>query len=194
MERLFHAWFVTLFLALVGLRIYYHVHARTWDRSGSQPESRAITVLRLFVGLPMILATLTYLVWPRIFACADFPLAGAWRIAGGVLASGALPLIWWVQHHLGRNFSSELRIRPDHRLVTSGPYRYVRHPMYSVMVVTFAGYLLLTANWFLAGFGLAILLLVMLFRTPREEAMLVAAFGDRYRDYMARTGRYLPRV
>jgi protein-S-isoprenylcysteine O-methyltransferase Ste14 len=194
MEYILHLWFVTLFTLLLALRVYYHVRARTWDRGKADTESWALLLLRLFLGLPMVFAVLGYLVRPSLMDWASFPLPDSWRIAGGALATAALPVVWWVQHHLGRNFSSELRIRPDHRLVTSGPYRYVRHPMYSVMLLTFLGYLLLTANWFLAGAGLAILLLVMIFRTPREEAMLIAAFGDDYRAYMARTGRYLPRL
>lgn len=189
-----HPWFVAIFVVMLAIRIYYHVRARTWDRAGAQPESVALILLRFFAGLPMVLAVLAYLFWPRILAWADFPLAPRWRLAGGILATASLPLLWWVQHSLGRNFSSELRVRPDHVLVTWGPYRWVRHPMYAVMLLGFVGYLLLTANWFIGGAGLAVLLAVIIFRTPHEEAMLLAAFGDQYRDYMARTGRYLPRL
>jgi protein-S-isoprenylcysteine O-methyltransferase Ste14 len=54
--------------------------------------------------------------------------------------------------------------------------------------------LLLSANWFVGGGGLAFVLLLMAVRTPREERMLIRRFGDDYRSYMGRTGRYLPRL
>ncbi|MGW8251833.1 MAG: methyltransferase family protein, partial [Anaerolineales bacterium] len=76
--------------------------------------------------------------------------------------------------------------------VTYGPYRWVRHPLYTVGFMMFIGLSLLAANWFIA------LMLVLGFvplamRTPIEEAHLVERFGDEYRRYMRRTGRYLPR-
>lgn len=99
-----------------------------------------------------------------------------------------------VHHFLGKNFSSELRIRPDHELVTEGPYRYVRHPMYTSFFVMMTGLFLLSGNWLICGSALLVLIFVMVVRTPREERMMEGRFGDAYRHYMARTGRYLPKL
>jgi protein-S-isoprenylcysteine O-methyltransferase Ste14 len=66
--------------------------------------------------------------------------------------------------------------------------------MYTAFLVMGAGMLLLSANWLVGGGPLLFLPLLMLVRTPREESMLLARFGDDYRAYMARTGRYLPRL
>jgi protein-S-isoprenylcysteine O-methyltransferase Ste14 len=77
-------------------------------------------------------------------------------------------------------------------LVTSGPYRWVRHPFYTV---TFGGIIalsLLTANWFL-GLMTLLMLSVIIKRTDTEEAKLIERFGEAYRQYMQRTGRFLPR-
>jgi protein-S-isoprenylcysteine O-methyltransferase Ste14 len=84
-------------------------------------------------------------------------------------------------------------IRQQHTLITNGPYRWVRHPFYTVTSLTFAGFVLLTATWS-AALALALFWLYLWRRTPLEEAKLVERFGDEYRAYMARTGRFLPRL
>jgi len=104
-----------------------------------------------------------------------------------------VPLIYWLFSSLGKNVTSTVAIRKDHALVTHGPYRWVRHPLYSVGFVAFTGFSLLAANWFI----LATLLLafgVLMQRTPIEERRLIERFGDDYLEYMQRTGRYLPRL
>jgi protein-S-isoprenylcysteine O-methyltransferase Ste14 len=193
MDTLFHLVFVFAFVSFFALRLYFHWRARTWQREERHPESGAIRLVRLFLVLPFLGLSVAYLFRPDILAFASLPLSDIWRWLGAVLTLAALPLAFWVHISLGRNFSTDLRIRPEHTLVTSGPYAYVRHPMYSVFFVLFTGFLLLTANIIIGGIGLPTLVLVMLVRIPREEQMLLATFGDQYRDYMQRTGRLLPR-
>jgi protein-S-isoprenylcysteine O-methyltransferase Ste14 len=82
--------------------------------------------------------------------------------------------------------------RRDHTLVTTGPYRWVRHPFYVAGVVGVVGVSLILANWFLLLVGgLAMALLVV--RTAKEEELLLARFGEDYRRYAERTGRFFPR-
>src|SRR5207244_2384452 len=111
----------------------------------------------------------------------------------GLVVLGLLLLVW-VHRALACNFSTTLRIRPDHTLVTSGPYHWVRHPMYTVFCLVFVGICLQTANGLLGGLGLSAIGIIMIVRTPLEEAQLVEKFGEEYRHYMQRTGRYLPRL
>jgi protein-S-isoprenylcysteine O-methyltransferase Ste14 len=114
-------------------------------------------------------------------------------LGAALFAAGAL-LVAWINYHLGPNFSSTLILRDGHQLIQHGPYRHVRHPMYTAFLVMLTGMLLLSANWFIGGGGIACVLLLMAVRTPREERMLLRHFGDEYRAYMTRTGRYLPRL
>jgi protein-S-isoprenylcysteine O-methyltransferase Ste14 len=102
-------------------------------------------------------------------------------------------LFFWVLRSLGRNFSTSLTIKKDQTLVTDGPYRWVRHPMYTTFVLLWVAFMLLSANWFIGLTGLLAYALTMTVRTPKEERMMIEAFGDDYRAYMKRTGRYLPR-
>lgn len=190
----FHRIFMALFLALVVLRFYWHGKARVWSKEHHVPEGRLITFLRLFVALPLFALVGAYLFNPRVLAWAEIPMPAALRWAGAVLALAGLVGGAWVHHHLGLNFSPYLRIRDTHRLITSGPYRWVRHPMYTAFFTLFIGYLLLTRNVVIAGMGLLTLTIVMIVRTPKEEQMLLERFGEEYRAYMARTGRYWPKL
>jgi protein-S-isoprenylcysteine O-methyltransferase Ste14 len=104
-----------------------------------------------------------------------------------------LPLIYWVFSSLGNNVTPTVVTRHAHTLVTHGPYRWVRHPLYSVGTLAFVGFSLLSANWFTLAaliFGMP----VILRRTPLEEARLIERFGEDYTRYMQTTGRFLPKL
>ena len=192
--QLFHRIFVLLFLTLVVLRFYWHFRAKVWSKELAPPEGKVITFLRIFVALPLFALVTAYMFDPAVLSWSEVPMTAGLRWLGAAVTTLGLCLAAWVHYHLGLNFSPYLRIRGTHRLVTSGPYRWVRHPMYTAFVTVFVGFLLLTGNLLIAGMGLATLLIVMVVRTPKEEQMLLDRFGQEYRDYMGRTGRYLPRL
>ena len=100
----------------------------------------------------------------------------------------------WTHRTLGRNWSGILEVREDHRLVTSGPYRWVRHPMYSVFFIFCFAQLVISANALVGMIGLSTLSYFYLRRVHDEEAMMIEQFGDAYRQYMGRTGRLVPRL
>jgi protein-S-isoprenylcysteine O-methyltransferase Ste14 len=100
-------------------------------------------------------------------------------------------LLTWTFRTLGPNLTDTVVTRRDATLVTTGPYRWVRHPFYVAFALAVVADSLATANWFLALTG-GLLLLLLVIRTRKEEEKLVARFGDDYRRYMARTGRFFP--
>ena len=113
------------------------------------------------------------------------------------VGAGTLPvfvlLISWVFRSLGKNLTDTVVTRAEHTLVTTGPYRWVRHPFYSAAFFFFVAASLMSANWYLAvAGGLGSVLLAM--RTRTEEAKLIERFGDEYLAYMQRTGKFLPRL
>jgi protein-S-isoprenylcysteine O-methyltransferase Ste14 len=110
----------------------------------------------------------------------------------GLLAIGGVLRIW-PMFVLGRRFSGLVAIQSGHELVTDGPYRYVRHPSYLGMMISFVGWVLV----FRSAVGLAAAalgLLVLAQRIEAEEALLASQFGDRYAEYRRRTWRLLPGV
>ena len=91
------------------------------------------------------------------------------------------------------NLTDTVVTRREHTLITSGPYRRVRHPLYLAACLAVIADSLITANWFLALTGAAVFVLLVV-RTGREEENLVKRFGDDYRRYMDSTSRFFPRI
>jgi protein-S-isoprenylcysteine O-methyltransferase Ste14 len=125
---------------------------------------------------------------------AHVPLPEPVRWAGGaVLAVG----VWYFSRThaaLAHNWTPLLEVREGNTLVTTGPYRLVRHPMYSSALVVNVGVSILSANWLAAAGVLLGLLVLFAGRIPDEERMMIDAFGDEYRAYMERTGRLMPKL
>lgn len=100
--------------------------------------------------------------------------------------------MYWTLSSLGKNLTDTVVTRAKATLVTNGPYRWVRHPFYVTAAILMASVTVLTANWFIGISSLAVLALLAV-RTPKEEQMLIERFGQDYRDYMAKTGRFVPK-
>ena len=191
---LFHILFIIAFLGFTGIRMYYHRKAFATAGQFTYKEGRFSSILRGLFGFPYILSLFAYMVYPPILSWAAFSLPDGLRWLGAVLCLAVLPLILWVQRSLGSNFSTRIHIRDEHTLVTQGPYRWVRHPMYTVFMIQSIGLLLLTANWFVGGVYILALMLIVIIRTPFEENMMIDKFGEQYRRYMSQTGKFLPRL
>ena len=95
---------------------------------------------------------------------------------------------------LGDSGSITLGLNADHRLVTTGVYQVVRHPMYASLLLLALGQALLVPNWIAGLSGIAALGLLIALRLPREEAMMTEQFGDEYRDDQRRVGALWPRL
>ncbi len=119
----------------------------------------------------------------------DGPLAWAGLVtfALGILLLGA------AMKALGKMYTSYLGIQPGHHLVTSGPYRFVRHPGYLSELMVMFGIGLSLSSLVGLALGVASVALV-LYRIGSEEQMLVDEFGDEYRSYMKRTRRLIPSI
>ena len=101
--------------------------------------------------------------------------------------------IYWLFSSIGSGITPTSATRKNHQLVTSGPYRWVRHPLYTFGSSMFIALGLMADSWFIAALGI-LAFLAMAIRTPKEEANLIETFGDEYKEYMKRTGRYFPKL
>ena len=124
------------------------------------------------------------------FGKIDFP--GWLRWFGALTGLAGCALFAFTHAALGKNWSGVLEIAKDHRLVTNGPYRLVRHPMYSAFFMMGIGVLLLSANWFVGGVNLLAVTYMYVVRVLDEEKMMLDQFGEEYKVYMTRTGRLVP--
>jgi protein-S-isoprenylcysteine O-methyltransferase Ste14 len=106
----------------------------------------------------------------------------------------AVALTRWADIALGNNLSIVVQMKADQTLVTIGPYRWIRHPIYAATIL-FASMLVITsANFLVAVCAVAAASLMLGTRVPAEERLLIDRFGDQYRTYMRHTGRFLPRL
>ena len=194
-ENIYHSIALVAFTLAMSISIFYrHQAARSGDRiSAAREEGRFPSMVRSLLGLALWLGALAYLFNPQWMAWSQVDLPAWLRWFGGLLMLVCVPLIYWVFSSLGKNVTHTVAIRKEHTLVTRGPYRWVRHPLYSVGLLLFLGFSLLAANWFIA-LTIVAALKVLSLRTQLEEARLVEKFGDDYRQYMQSTGRYLPRI
>lgn len=122
----------------------------------------------------------------------DFPLPFSLRWAGLVLGLASLGLWTWTHLALGTLWSASLQLRANHRLVVSGSYTRIRHPMYTAIPAWAISLGFVIANWIPIIFAVCAAV-ILVARVPREEQMMMEQFGDPYREYMKRTGKFLPK-
>ena len=180
-------------LLAVGWYVIRIPHARRSRRtpvarSARGPRETALMLVSL-TGLGILPLIYVATGFPRF---ADYPFRPIQAWLGVVLAAAALAMFHLTHRALGRNWSLSLEVREDHKLVTDGIYRHVRHPMYTAFWLWAVAQALLLPNWIaglagLVGFGTLYVL-----RVGQEERLMLDTFGDAYRAYMARTARLIP--
>jgi protein-S-isoprenylcysteine O-methyltransferase Ste14 len=95
--------------------------------------------------------------------------------------------------HLGRQWSAQVQLRQDHKVIKTGPYRLLRHPIYTGIFLTVIGLFLMNGRW-LGLLGVLVLVVAYYFKIAAEERLLLTHFGEEYRDYMKKTYRLIPWV
>ena len=166
-------------------------------------RSRGVKVARSWKGpREIVLLTLAWmgflvpLIWVvfQVFSFAEYSLRPRPFGVGVLCLMGGL---WWFQRShsdLGTYWSVTLELRDNHRLITQGVYRHVRHPMYAALFLYSIGQALVVPNWvagpsYLVAFGI-----LFAFRIAAEERMMLETFGDEYAAYMARTKLLVPGI
>lgn len=192
-EMIFRLLTVALLVTAFAISIYFRHRA---DRQGGQlnkAEGQRLLIPLRLLGLVGLLPLFGYVINPDWVAWArlDLPLWTRWVAA--LVAISMLPVLYAVLATIGNNISPTEATRVNHQLITSGPYRWVRHPLYTFGAIFFLALSALTTLWWLVLFLLPALL-ALIWRARFEEENLVARFGDEYRAYMQQTGRFLPKL
>lgn len=187
-------WLVIIqFTALAGIRLHFK-----WV-TGTMAAPPLVRAEGWFTVLLRLGLTLALLVLVGLYSAGrpEADLFGVrlptWlRLAGVPLGLSALGLLVAAHRSLGAYFSPTLRLRADHRLVNTGPYRFIRHPIYGAYLLFFIAAGLLSANLGIGGIGIAVIGILVTLRLPREERLLADRFGQDWERYAATTGRFLP--
>lgn len=179
------AWFV--------MRLPFQRKARRMKVTDARHRNaRDMTLLSISsTGLGVIPAVYALTGWPKALSyTTSLPQV----VAGVVVFLAALWLFWRTHRALGRYWSVTLEIKDSHKLITSGVYERVRHPMYSAFFLWALAQALLLPNLLAGLSGLVCFGTLFFFRVGREEKMMREAFGAEYDAYVARTKRIIPGI
>jgi protein-S-isoprenylcysteine O-methyltransferase Ste14 len=185
-------------IVLAGSGISIHVRRRADRASGGESitlrsEHPFLMVSLRLVGITLWLSVLAYLLKPAWMAWSQVELPMVVRLSGAALGAVATALAYWVFSSLGNNVTPTVVTRARHKLVTHGPYHWVRHPLYAVGLLSYLAFALLAANWFVGVLAILVFCIIAL-RVPQEEQQLIERNGDAYREYARHTGRFFPRL
>jgi protein-S-isoprenylcysteine O-methyltransferase Ste14 len=182
-----------LLFSFLCFGIAFRRRTHTGEKLDRLQEGWPILILLRLSGLSMWIALFAWLWDPSSFAWARLPFPAGFRWAG--LAAGLVAMYWliWMLRSLGKNLTDTVVTRKDANLVTNGPYRFVRHPMYVGVLMIALAVSLTASNWLFLVMGCAVFTM-MCFRLPIEERNLIGRFGDQYRRYMQTTGRFFPKL
>ena len=186
---------VLSFIAMFGIRIYFQSRVLHEDREIKVKENK----LSLAAGALAALTTLTfgaeYIFFPGTFSFAYILAYPDWlRWLGILLLAVGISLLGLSHYHLDRSFFSLVVSKEEHQLVTSGPYQWVRHPIYTAYLLNYAAGGLIASNWVLTFMPVIFFGLMIINRIPREEKLMREEFGEDYLALESRTGRLLPKI
>jgi len=168
---------------IVGGKILPRLRGGGTVKAGGDSGTRLIIMLSIFVSI----ATASYFGKNEIT-----PLPDAFFYAGIVLMLAGIVFRQYSIWVLGRFFSTSVRILSDHRIVTNGPYQFIRHPSYTGALLTFVGLGLASRTWGGTLVIVALFGLVYGYRIEIEEKALKTEFGQSYVDYAKKTKRLIP--
>ena len=193
-EQAFRWIFVALFVVSGAISRYHRGEAR---KSGGviprRNEGAVAMLLRAALALPLMLSFLAYMINPSWMAWSSMALPAWARWVGVAIGFVCIPLFLSLFSSIGSNISETVLTKKDHQLIMTGPYRWIRHPLYTVAMALFFSYSLIASNWWMLTFTTIGLVMIVALVIPREEAELVAKFGREYESYRKRVGKLVPR-
>jgi len=194
-EWIFRLIFVLATFVMVAVRAVSQSRAVRDQGGVAVHEGPVSLVAGSVAALVSIVFGLEYIVAPGAFAFAYSWAYPVWlRWVGAVVLPGGVALLAWAHRHLGKSFHSLIVTKQDHVFVDTGPYRFIRHPIYLAYLLNYVGGGLLAGNWVLTVVPVAAYAVLVVLRLGQEERVMISRFGDAYEAYMARTGQLVPRI
>jgi protein-S-isoprenylcysteine O-methyltransferase Ste14 len=181
---------LSLLLGVVYLisELLLTVTRRSRSRIGTKQARSTLLVVWLVITVSVAAGIYVAKNWPA----AALPHHRSVMSTGVALFVVGLLLRWWAIITLGRFFTVDVTIEPDHELVERGPFRMVRHPSYTGVLLAFVGLALTLGNWAALLVILVPIGAAFIHRMNVEENALSGALGRQYTDYMRRTKRLVP--
>jgi len=172
--------------------LYWLVSAFFVKQSATKADWRFAIIWRAIVAvLVIIFFRFNRAIAISFFSFLFFRSFLSYVIAGTVLTVLGLIIALWARIFLGRNWSNYDTYKKEHELITAGPYRFLRHPIYSGAILMLIGTFLYYGVLIILII-LAIATLFVVWRIWHEEKTMIKLFGKKYTDYMKRTKRLIP--
>ena len=189
-------------ITLPLLLVLFIAHRGYYIKTHSKPEEATLKkreegMLSKAAGLLRILgfiSVLAFVIHPNWLAFANRAFPSWLRWAGIGIAILGFFLLQWAQVTLGKSWSDMPRMMKKQALITSGPYHFIRHPIYAAFILILGSTLFISANWLIGTAWIGMTVLEVVSRIRFEENLMIEYFGDEYRQYMKRTGQFLPKV
>lgn len=161
-------------------------------RIAASHKTRVETVVLVLAWIGFVVP----LIWiaSPVLSFAEYQLRITPLAAGLICYLAGLWLFYRSHADLGTNWSITLELREDHRLVSNGVYRRIRHPMYSSLFLYSIGQALVVPNWVAGPSNILALVILYALRVRAEETMMAEKFGNEYATYAAKTKRLVPGV
>jgi protein-S-isoprenylcysteine O-methyltransferase Ste14 len=193
---------ITYRLLLLALLAGFVIHRGIQTRRATPTQGQIAKKLELgrsekianLLSLVALLSSLIYIVMPTWIQAAQTALPAWLRWTGVGQALLGFGLMHWAQTSLGRNWSDMPVQLKEHRFVTAGPYRWMRHPIYTGFLLILSAPLLITANWLVGLSWMLATYIDVNVRINAEERMLEEQFGAAFKAHKAQTGRLLPKL
>ena len=194
-EKLFRLLFIISTIFMFAIRIYYQRKIKSEQSLTQERSSRLRLIPGAIAALVTIVFGLEYIFAPGTFEFAYLIEYPTWlRWMGALMLFIGIGLLWSAHHNLGLSFHSLVVQKEDQVLVESGPYKWIRHPIYTAYFLNYIGGGLLAGNWVLTFIPIICFGLMIYLRLGEEDAVMIEKFGDNYRHYMERTGKFLPKI
>lgn len=181
---------IVLFVAHRGY--YVARHSKPAKDTLKKREEGIASHFAGFLSVIGFVTVIAYTANPNWLAWANLPLPVWVRWTGVGIALLGFVLLQWAQNTLGRNWSDLPRMMKEQSLITSGPYQFVRHPIYTAFIFILGSSLLISSNWLIGLAWIGMTVVEVASRIGFEESLMLEYFGDEYRNYMKRTGRLFP--
>ena len=185
---------IALSLAFVLAGGYYRMQSqRSGERLDRTKEGWPILIGLRLAGLSTLGSITAWFYKPDWFSWATLPVSIGVRWIGVTGFAFAICWLMWMFHALGRNLTDTVVTRRDAYFVDSGPYRFVRNPMYTGVLMAGLSLGLALGTW-LIPLATSLVFTLFALRTRTEEKYLIERFGQQYREYIARAGRFFPKL
>lgn len=191
-EHIYRIIYGVLFAIFILIRLRYGKEYKNNVNIKKEGVKREKFLVNL-VSVGMMLVPIIW-IFSGVFQSKAMGLPFYVRIIGIITAFISLWLFYAVHKTLGRNWSPVLEIREGHTLTKEGPYKRIRHPMYTQIWIWVFAQLLITSNWVVGLSGIILWSILYFIHVSKEEKMMKEEFGEEYLKYIEETGRIFPKL